>query len=111
MDAVVTPDVVDFTYTNDVIYNEDSEEFLQMSYHRILTIPLNLSTSESGNTEMIHSLVSNPPSWVWVDYSDNTLKIDTSKGYQNIRYDFDIITTVPPSTWKHTKRVSLLVKE
>ena len=101
----------DFTYTNDVTYNQEFEEFLKISSGRSITIPFDLSISDSGDTAVQHVLTASAPSWVTVDQTDSVIKIDTSNGQYGVRYDFDIITTVPPSTWTHTKSVSVMVLE
>ena len=105
----VSIDDTDFTYTDDVTYNKDREDFLTFSSDRILTIPFNLSMSETGNTVVEHVMTLSSPSFAWIDSTENVIKIDTSKRQRDFRYSFDIITTVPPSTWPHTKSVSLMV--
>ena len=101
-----------FIYNSDVDYSGEDQYTSQLPTGRISKLPFQLPYSESGTVSVVNNLEGAAPDWIWVDHSSGSVTVDTSQPDIGVQYDFDIVTSVPPSTWTHTRKyVSISVAE
>ena len=93
-----------FSIHSDIAYTTDADQYLKLSFGKVVGIPFTLSSSVSGNTPVTYFLDGTQPSWVYVDSSTGLVTADTSQATIGSNYVFGVLTAPTPSTWAHSQQ-------
>jgi hypothetical protein len=99
-----------FAYDSDVVYQLDDQEYLEVTFGRIVKAPFTLPYSSSGITPVVYSLTGSYPSWISIDSATGVVTADTSQATIGTTYTFQIGTAVSVgTTWTQIKTVRMKV--
>ena len=99
------------SYRSDVKCKIQTEGFFKVSANKTVSVPFDLSSSESGITPMEYSIEDPHPSWIQINKTTGLISADTSQAILGLNYKFNVLTTTPPSTWTHSIEAYISVVE